>query len=120
MTSRTERFLGGIVWAFAVFLAGAAHAGSVALAGFNMTTNGAGTMTVTGSDSGGDAINISGPVDLSPLGGMAFVGFTGASASGSADEEITSFSFTVGAPEPATVTVVVAVIAGLIWLRKRR
>lgn len=87
----------------------------------NISYDGIGTLTVTGSDSGGDTINLSAPVDLSTLGGYAFIGFTGASASGSADEEITGFTLNglAPTPEPATGLLLIPVLGVGALLRKR-
>jgi MYXO-CTERM domain-containing protein len=81
--------------------------------------DGAGNLSVTGSDSGGDVINLSSTIDLSQLGGSAFIGFTGASASGSADEEITSFTLSV-TPEPATALFAIPALLALAALRRRK
>jgi MYXO-CTERM domain-containing protein len=81
-----------------------------------------GELTVAGSDSGGDTINLATTVDLSELGGAAFIGFAGASGGGSADEEIASFSLSVGssAPEPITALLALPALALLAALRRRK
>jgi hypothetical protein len=87
----------------------------------NISYDGIGTLTLTGRDSGGDVINLSAPVDLSTLGGSVYIGFTGASASGSADEEITGFMLNglSSTPEPAAGLLLIPALGVAAFLCKR-
>ena len=77
--------------------------------------DGVNTLTVTGSDSEGDTISLSSAVNFAALGGYGYVGFAGASGSGSANEEITGFTLSglTPVPEPATFLPVVAGLLGI-------
>jgi hypothetical protein len=86
--------------------------------------DGNGALTVTGTDNEGDIINLSTSIDLSEFGGSAWIGFTGSSGAGSAEEEITSASIQttqLGAvPEPSTALLAIPAMLALAAFWRRR